>query len=111
MAQNVYQDSEKKIILPDEIKFDNGVVVPLEDVQVQPVVDDERNIIALNFSAEVDGPTVTNHITFNPFGLQTSDIGLFEEDSDNYEHPDDRSYDVVEPLSDETLEEIQVKVK
>ena len=111
MAQNVYQDSEKKIILPDEIKFDNGLVVPIDEVTVEPVRDDENNIVALNLNTDFDGPTMTNHIVLDIYGQPDAGIGTFEEDPDNYDHPDDRSYDVAEDISQETLDEIQVQVK
>lgn len=113
MAVNTFQDSEKKITLPSEIQFDNGEVLPIEEVQVQTVVDDDRNIVALNILAELDdGGTVTNHITFHSFNEVGSDAGLYLEDPDNYEHPvDDCSYDTIVPLSDTTLDTIQINFK
>lgn len=113
MSVTTFQDSEKKITLPSEIHFDNGEVLPIDDVQVRTVVDDERNIIALNLIAELDnGGTVTNHITFHSFNDVGSDAGLYDEDPDDYEHPiDDCSYDTIVPLSEVTLETVRVEFK
>lgn len=113
MTVNIFQDSEKKVILPSEIEFENGETLPIEDVQFQTVVDDDRIIVAINIQAELDdGGTVTNHITFHGFGEIGTDAGLYLEDPDNYEHPvDDRSYDTVVFLSDNTLDRIEIKLK
>ena len=47
MSKKVFEDSDKKIILPADIKFDNGLVVPIEEVSVNTVRDDDNNIIGL----------------------------------------------------------------
>ncbi|ENX25914.1 hypothetical protein F891_03043 [Acinetobacter sp. CIP 101966] len=111
MSKKVFEDSDKKIILPADIKFDNGLVVPIEEVSVNTVRDDDNNIIALDLNTDYDGPTMTNHIVFDIYGQPDTGIGLYDEDPDDYEHPDDRSYDVAEDISQETLDEIQIQIK
>ena len=111
MSKKVFEDSDKKIILPADIKFDNGLVVPIEEVSVNTVRDDDNNIIALDLNTDYDGPTMTNYIVFDIYGQPDTGIGLYDEDPDDYEHPDDRSYDVAEDISQETLDEIQIQIK
>ncbi|TCB47345.1 hypothetical protein E0H80_16235 [Acinetobacter sp. ANC 4779] len=111
MAEKAFEDSDKKIILPEQIKFENGLVVPIDEVTVKTIRDEDNNIIALNLNTDFGGPTMTNHIVLDIYGEPDAGIGNFEEDPDNYEHPDDRSYDVAEDISQETLDEIQVQIK
>lgn len=113
MSVSTLNDSEKTIKLPDVIEFESGESVPIEDVSVTPVYDEDQVIVAVNFTAEVDGSgTVTNHVNVNSNDVTNSDIGLFSEDSENYEHPvDDCSYDTVNPLSEDTLNQIIVVPK
>ncbi|MBJ8428147.1 MULTISPECIES: hypothetical protein [Acinetobacter] len=110
MSVSTLNDSEKTITLPDVIEFESGESVPIEEVSVAPVYDEDRVIVAINITAEVEGSgTVTNHVSVGSFDVTNSDVGLFNENPDNYEHPvDDCSYDTENPISDETLDKIIV---
>ena len=121
-----FKDSEKTITMPSTLVLADAsgdtYKVNSDEVEFTEVLDrNTQEILAINMEAEVeDRGTVTNNITFETkpdfdkkemTSTAIADIGLYNESSDNYEHPDDCSYDTNTILSQETLNEVVVKHK
>ncbi len=69
----------------------------------------KNRILAFNVSTDLEGAgTVSNHLIVQPFNEIQVGLGRYDEDPDEYEHPDDSSYDTVEYVSDETTAQIEI---
>lgn len=101
------------VTLPEEITFDSGDTINTEDISIYPIRDTDGKTIALDLSAEIDGyGTVINHITLNqgfPFTEVVAGEGNFIEVSE-YEHPDECPFDTINPISEQSIAEIDVVI-
>lgn len=105
-----FSDDYNEFVFPEEFTFTNGETVSTDDIRIQPVRDEEENrILAFNVSTDLEGAgTVSNHLIVQPFNEIQVGLGRYDEDPDEYEHPDDSSYDTVEYVSDETTAQIEI---
>ncbi len=106
----IFSDDYNEFVFPEEFTFTNGETVNTDDISIQPVRDEEENrILAFNVSTDLEGAgTVSNHLIVQPFNEIQVGLGRYDEDPDEYEHPDDSSYDTVEYVSDETTAQIEI---
>lgn len=126
MINKRFEDIEKTIIFPDTLVFIDNMGdkyrIRTNEVELNPVWNSYSEIIvAINVRVNISGHgTITNNIVFNTeinhfegklVANIVAYIGFYGENSKDYNHPDDCSYDTYMIIDQETLNEIIVIYK